>query len=121
MSFWDSLCEFIEGFNEAGATTLAPPTFTGPAYEPMLKIEAGGEKEYIGMTTAIDPESMKTFTVQMLRKMMDGWTEGMNIPKYAQWNKQASFVRKSLGGRRYHPDAKRTYAYLHTKNGEADA
>ena len=94
---------------------IAPPTFTGPAYEPMGKIEAGGEEEYAGMQ-GLTKEMMAEMTPESLRGMMDSW-DPSKIPAYAKWNKEASYVRKSLGGKRYHPNAKRTYAYLHTKNG----
>ena len=65
-------------------------------------------------------EMMAEMTPESLRGMMDSWDVSTK-PAYSKWNKEASYVRKSLGGKRYHPNAKRTYAYLHTKNGLENA
>jgi len=63
-------------------------------------------------------KNMKIGDMRGAMKMIEEWT---NTPKYNKWNKEATFVRKSVGGRKYHPNAKRTYAYLHTPNGKEKA
>jgi len=62
-------------------------------------------------------EMIKNMGYKENREMMKVYESMMDLPIYNVWAEKTTVKRKALGGKRYHPLAKRTYAYLVTKKG----
>ena len=83
----------------------------------MGQVEEPGRADYLkGLDPAV-AEYYANMPVQTLRDMMGEYAKMMNVPAYNVWGEKTSVERKALGGKRYHPLAKRTYSYLVTKKG----
>jgi len=98
--------------NNTDTDTDTAPIFVGPAYEPMGKIEAGGEQAY----EYIAPKVPKDYgTVEEIRGMMVGSEKYFESQE--AYNKYHEFCEvtkvENIGGKEFHDLAESTYAYIH--------
>jgi acetyl esterase/lipase len=100
-------------------TTNVAPEFVGPAYEPMGKIEAGGELAY----EYIAPKEPKDYgTVEEIRGMMVGHEKYFDSQEaYNKYHKFCEVTKiENIGGKEFHDLAESTYAYIHRPKGDDD-
>ena len=93
--------------------------FVGPAYEPMGKIEHGGEIAY----EYIAPKVPKDFTVEEMRSMVGRAENYFDSQEAYSKYKDYCVVTKveNIGGKKFNELAESTYAYIHRpKSGEKD-
>eukprot|EP00928_Gymnodinium_smaydae_P038366 TRINITY_DN26484_c0_g2_i1.p1 TRINITY_DN26484_c0_g2~~TRINITY_DN26484_c0_g2_i1.p1 ORF type:complete len:367 (+),score=46.60 TRINITY_DN26484_c0_g2_i1:44-1102(+) len=93
------------------------PDFVGPAYEPMGKIEAGGELAY----EYVAPKEPKDWgTVDEIRKMMVGHEKYFDSKEeYSKFNELCEVSRiENIGGKHFHELAESTYALIHRPKGD---
>jgi len=93
-----------------GSATAAPE-FVGPAYEPMGKIEAGGEAAY----EYIIKEPNCDVTVEEIRGSATGYEKYFGSkPEYTKYNEACRVTKiENVGGKEFHDLAESTYAYVH--------
>ena len=101
-------------------TTDAAPEFIGPAYEPMGKIEAGGELAY----DYVAPKEPKDWgTVEEIRSMMVGSEAYFESQEaYNKYHECCDVTKiENIGGNEFHVLAESTHAYIHRpKKGDND-
>ena len=94
----------------------AAPAFVGPAYEPMLKIEAGGEQAY----AYVAPKEPSDWgTVEEIRALVG--KSGDYFASQEAYTKYQEFCAvtkiEDVGGKEFHELAEITYAYIHRPKG----
>lgn len=102
------------------STTDAAPEFVGPPYQPMGKIEAGGEQAY---EYVAPKEPMDWGTVEEVRALVG--RSGDYFASQEAYSKYQEFCEitkiENIGGKEFHDLAENTYAYIHRpKGGDGD-
>lgn len=98
-------------------TSDAAPEFVGPAYEPMGKIEAGGELAY----EYVAPKEPRDYgTVKEIRDMMVGHERYFDSQEaYNKYDEFCAITKiENIGGKKFHALAESTYAYIHRPKGD---
>ena len=101
------------------SNTDAAPEFVGPAYEPMGKIEAGGEQAY---EYVAPKEPTDWGTVEEIRALVG--KSGDYFASQPAYNRYQEFCEvaklENIGGRDFHELAESTYAYIHRPKKDSD-
>ena len=95
-------------------STDVAPEFVGAAYEPMGKIEAGGEQAY----EYVAPKEPTDWGTGKRLGMMVGHENYFNSQEaYSKYQEFCEVTKiENIGGQEYHDLAESTYAYIHRPN-----
>ena len=101
------------------ATTGAAPEFVGSAYEPMGKIEAGGEQayEYVAPKEPTDWGTVEEIRA-LVGKSGDYFASQQAYCKYQEFCEVTKI--ENIGGKEFHDLAESTYAYIHDQRGTTE-